>query len=135
MKISRETSAIATILRYFSTNHWEWVVSTVLKVEINRNPNLTQRQDINRLIDLAHYFIRADSTIRARSKELELLGFKTYDALHIACAESAESDVLLTTDERMLRNAKRVASKLRVRVEIRILGYKRFKYERARHVK
>lgn len=33
------------------------------------------------------------------------LGFKLYDALHIAFAEAAEADILLTTDDRLLRKA------------------------------
>ena len=48
---------------------------------------------------------------------LESLGFKHYDALHIACAESGGADVLLTTDDRMLRLAKRHSAQLQVRVE------------------
>ena len=40
-----------------------------------------------------------------------------FDALHIACAERAAVDVLLTTDDRLRRRAQREASKLAVRVE------------------
>ena len=116
-KIRRETSAIVTILNYFSLGHWDWVVSTVLKVEVNRNPNLTQRNDINDLIECASHLVKADKAMEARGKQLGLLGFKTYDALHIACAESAEVDIFLTTDERMLRKAKSVDSQLHVRIE------------------
>lgn len=53
----------------------------------------------------------------ARGEYLEVLGFKHYDALHIACAESGNADILLTTDDRMLRLARRYQSHLRVRVE------------------
>jgi len=35
-------------------------------------------------------------------------GFKPYDALHIACAEKANVDVFLTTDDKLLRKAKSV---------------------------
>ncbi|NCR01195.1 MAG: type II toxin-antitoxin system VapC family toxin [Microcystis aeruginosa L211-101] len=33
------------------------------------------------------------------------LGFDLYDSFHIACAEYARIDVLLTTDDRLLRKA------------------------------
>ncbi|MBG1258672.1 hypothetical protein [Nostoc commune] len=45
------------------------------------------------------------------------MGFKDYDALHIACAEAGNADVLLTTDDRMLRLAARYKDLLQVRVE------------------
>jgi predicted nucleic acid-binding protein len=45
------------------------------------------------------------------------LGFKELDALHIACAESGDSDIFLTTDDDLLRRAKRNSVQLCVRVE------------------
>jgi hypothetical protein len=38
-------------------------------------------------------------------------------SLHIACAEGRACDVLLTTDDRLLKKAIRYRSRLRVRVE------------------
>jgi predicted nucleic acid-binding protein len=35
--------------------------------------------------------------------ELQGLGFKPFDALHIACAEKGKVDVLLTTDDELLQ--------------------------------
>ena len=52
-----------------------------------------------------------------RSEQLESFGFKPLDALHIACAENANADILLTTDKRMLRRSKNYYFQLRVRVE------------------
>lgn len=116
-KVRHETAAIVTILNRFSAGDWTWVVSTVLKVEVNRNPNLTQRDDINALIQRAHEVVKTNQAIRNRGKQLESLGFKTYDALHIACAESREVNIFLTTDERMLKKAQGLRDQLRVRVE------------------
>ena len=52
-----------------------------------------------------------------RGKQLEALGFKEYDALHIACAETGEADIFLTTDDAVIRRAKRLGSQLHVRVK------------------
>jgi len=49
-------------------------------------------------------------------RELENLGFKAYDALHIASAEAGNADVLLTTDGRMVKLAHREADKLGISV-------------------
>ena len=59
--------------------------------------------------------------MQARAEELERLGFKALDALHIACAEAASADALLTTDDRMQAKAKEIQDKLHVRVENPIL--------------
>jgi hypothetical protein len=45
---------------------------------------------------------------------LETLGFGAFDALHIACAESAGAEVLLTTDDSLRLRALREASNLSV---------------------
>ncbi len=38
------------------------------------------------------------------------------DAVHIACAEEAQVDVFLTTDDRLIRKAQRLGKILRVRL-------------------
>ena len=52
----------------------------------------------------------------ARAEQLELLGFKPADALHVAGAEEASADVLLSCDDRFCRTAERHAKRLRVAV-------------------
>ncbi|MCP4701452.1 MAG: type II toxin-antitoxin system VapC family toxin [Gammaproteobacteria bacterium] len=51
-----------------------------------------------------------------RALALEELGFQSMDALHLACAESGIADVLLTTDDKLLKRAGRYADKLCVKV-------------------
>lgn len=57
-----------------------------------------------------------DSAVE-RGEELKKLGLKTYDALHVACAEHAQVDILLTTDDRLVRAATRNARKVNVPVK------------------
>ena len=52
-----------------------------------------------------------------RAKELQKEDFQVFDALHIACAESAKADVFLSTDDHLLKQAKQVSKRLKVRVE------------------
>ena len=44
------------------------------------------------------------------------LGFKSFDALHLASAEVVGADLLLTVDERFLQKARAQAVELHVRV-------------------
>ncbi len=45
------------------------------------------------------------------------LGFKLYDALHLALAQSASVDIFLTTDDRLLRKAKQYPEIVTIPVE------------------
>jgi predicted nucleic acid-binding protein len=58
----------------------------------------------------------AEHELASRTGELMEMGFKGFDALHLACAEAVDADVLLTVDERFLRKAQARAADLRVRV-------------------
>ena len=107
VRIRQETEAVDTILARVRTGHWSWIASSVLEFEIVQNPDLKQRVDLEDMLRFAHETVLVGTPEVARSEVLETLGFKYYDALHIACAESGEADILLTTDDRMLRRAER----------------------------
>ncbi len=116
-RIRHEAEAVETIVDCFFTGELYWVASEALAIEIANNPDLKKREVMRDSLNFAHETVLVGSAEESRGTELEVLGFKPYDALHIACAESGGADVLLTTDDRMLRLAKRYQSHLRVRVE------------------
>ena len=117
IRIQRETQAIQIILESFVTGEWQWIVSEVLKIEVDNNKDWIQRDRIRSLMNVANQHILIGSIEGVRSKEIEVLGFKPFDAMHLACAESGNADVFLTTDDRLLRKANRLYSKLGVRVQ------------------
>ena len=117
IRIQRETQAIQIILESFVTGEWQWIVSEVLKIEVDNNKDWIQRDRIRSLMNVANQHILIGSIEGVRSKEIEVLGFKPFDAMHLACAESGNADVFLTTDDRLLRKANRLHSKLGVRVQ------------------
>ena len=57
-----------------------------------------------------------DAEVVSRTAELIALGFKNFDAFHLASAEAAAADVFVTCDDRLLAAASRHAGALRVRV-------------------
>ncbi|WP_414541250.1 hypothetical protein [Nostoc sp. CCY0012] len=61
--------------------------------------------------------INIDEEVDSRSQQLEGLGFGLYDSFHIVCAEVAQADVLLSTDDRLLRNSLRHQGLLKVSVD------------------
>lgn len=116
-RIRQETEAVNIMLSNFRTKRWHWISSSILQFEINQNPDLDQRVSLTTLLQLRHQIVFVGGEEILRGEELEGLGFKELDALHIACAESGNADILLTTDDRMLRRAKRYRAQLQVRVE------------------
>jgi len=95
---------------------WEWVTSEAVDVEIERTPDPERRRRVRFLAAHAKHSVMVGDAEIQRALHLESWGIAAYDALHIACAESANAGVLLTTDDRLLRKCKGMAERLRVQV-------------------
>ena len=115
-RVRLESEAILLILERIEEGRWTWIVSEVLEDEIEETPDPTRRGRVRLMIASDATRIEAGDAEVRRGEEPEKLGFQTYDALHLACAESGHADVFLTTDDRLLRVATRVAASLRARV-------------------
>ena len=63
---------------------------------------------MNSLIRKAKLFQELDEEILERAKEMETLGIKGLDALHIACAERLKVDYFLTCDDKIIKKYKGV---------------------------
>ena len=118
-RINSETAAIMQIISRFWNGEWQSISSTVLLFEINRISDLTKHSFVKALFTSIPQtiFVSVGVSETFRGKQLEALGFKEYDALHIACAETGKADVFLTTDDAVIRRAKRLGSQLHVRVK------------------
>ncbi len=68
------------------------------------------------LLGLGKTAVRASPSVVSRAHALERQGFRGLDALHVASAEAAAADMLVTTDDRMLRRARRALAELQVNV-------------------
>jgi len=90
--------------------------SIIVRVEINNNSNRERRLRLEEIASTATEFIEIEEEQFLRADELQKLSFRFFDALHLACAEAAGSDVFLTTDDQLLRLAFRVKEQLNVRV-------------------
>lgn len=88
----------------------------MLEVEVNRNPDSERRRDVAVLFPFANAIVFPRQAEAARAETLEKLAFGAFDALHLPCAEQGGVDVFLTTDDDLLRRARRHAAALRIRV-------------------
>ncbi|MBI4550923.1 MAG: hypothetical protein HY710_01520 [Candidatus Latescibacteria bacterium] len=116
-RIRLESEAILLILTHVESGEWQWIGSEALDLEIEHIPDPERRARIKVLTASIHHSVLVEQTEEARAQELENLGFRSFDALHVACSERSGAAVFLTTDDRLLRLAARLSGQLRVRVE------------------
>ena len=109
LRMSRETRAVDIILDEARNQRYKIYWSYVLHVENSLNPNLTERQIVVRQSTSCFCSIIPRDDIRLLANQIQTLSsIKGYDAEHIACAELAGCDYLLTGDDRLLRRFNRL---------------------------
>jgi len=115
-RIRQEAEAVEAILGLVREGKATWVSSTVVEIEINRNPDADRRHEVAALLAFAEEVVVPRSRSAERAAFLQKLGFDPFDALHLACAEQGQADVFLTTDDDLIRRAGRCSKELRTRV-------------------
>ena len=115
-RVRLETEAVLLILEHCDAGEWRWISSAVVEEEIDNTPNLERRRRVRHMLTGVHLRVELAVSDVERAHALKALGFRTYDALHLACAERSEADVFLTTDDRIVRTAARQARYMNVRV-------------------
>jgi predicted nucleic acid-binding protein len=115
-RVRLESEAVLLILGRCETGAWQWFSSAVVEEEVNNTPSSERRSRVRNMLSGAYNTVALTDAAIARAQALKAMGFRTYDALHLACAEQATVDVFLTTDDRVLRIATRHTAQLKIRV-------------------
>lgn len=115
-RIRLESEAILLILNRFETKKWIWIGSSVIDHEIKKISNAERKRRVRELANQPNQYILITDKIVERGEQIKQLGFKSYDALHIACAEHAQADVFLSTDDKLIRAASRNSENLYVHI-------------------
>jgi len=113
-RIRMESEAILIILNHLHAHDWEWIGSEALEAEIRRPPNIDKRNRVMLLASSVHRLIRIEQKEIERAKDLVNVGFNSFDALHVACAESGGVDIFLTTDDKLLKLATKMSEKINI---------------------
>ena len=116
-RIRLESEAVLAILSRIEKGDWDWIGSEVLMDEIEQTPDTQKLSRARLLSGFIKQMVEIGEAEIERSKELQGEGFKEFDSLHLACAENAKADVFLSTDDRLLKLAKRISNRLHIRVE------------------
>ncbi len=79
------------------SGHFTIVTSDYLSLELLRNPDPVKRADTQAMTGYADNHVIASEPVNRRAEDIETLAIKGLDALHIAAAEAADCDYLVTT--------------------------------------
>ncbi|WP_008308580.1 hypothetical protein [Leptolyngbya sp. PCC 6406] len=115
-RIRLEAEAVLLIYRKCRLREWSLINSEAIEAEIAQDKDAERRLQLQSALEICETKVMLDEVIENRVRELITLGFKPFDATHLACAEAAEADIFLTTDDRLLKRAFRLSNLLNVMV-------------------
>ena len=104
LRIHLESEAVKVILSLCEQQQMHLICSQVSYFEIDNAPDISRKNALKWLLVPAVDVVRVTPEILERAKTLERAGFKAFDAMHLACAET-RADVFLTVDDRMLKKS------------------------------
>ena len=114
-KINLEANAIENIFRKHINKEIEIYKSMVIDFEISKIKLDNKRRQVEDLYDAMELSqISYTQEIKQRALELKQFNIKDMDALHLACAKSANIDYFITTDRLLINASKRANLKIKV---------------------
>ncbi|RMD60006.1 PIN domain-containing protein [Candidatus Parcubacteria bacterium] len=108
LRIAIEAEAVLGVLALCENGKIEIVSSDALVYETNRNPHPMRREYALAVLALAKEHLEISEEVEQRAAELVEQGFKALDALHLALAEAGRVDYFCTSDDKLLKRARRL---------------------------
>jgi predicted nucleic acid-binding protein len=115
-RVRLEAEAVVLVLKHIEQGHFFWVSSEAVNYEVEQNADAGRKARVGILMKLSGETIEIEEDTLLRASDLELLGFGGFDALHVACAEKAKAEVILTTDDRLVKLGSKFQRRLKTRV-------------------
>jgi predicted nucleic acid-binding protein len=117
-RVRREAAAVAAILDAASAGRCQLVRSPAHDFENDRNPREDRRLATRLWLNAATILSGTDPATAGRARELTTLGVTALDSLHLTFAEHVAARWFVTTDDRLLKRARREHAQLRVAVAL-----------------
>jgi predicted nucleic acid-binding protein len=110
-----EAEAVLLILERCEVGDWTQISSGAAALEIDAIKDRKRRARVRQLLPPRLDRVTLDTGTFRRADELQSLGIRPVDALHLAAAEMS-ADVFLTCDDRLLNASRRSPGLIRIRV-------------------
>ncbi len=114
-RIRIESEAVLAILNR-CLHDWVLIGSEAIDYEISKIPDDERKTGVKVLAAISRDKVTVDENILRKAFELENIGLKALDALHLACAEKA-AEIMLTTDDEIVKKVMANDTIVKVRVE------------------
>ena len=115
-RVALETSIFIYLLERIEKGYYQLFTSEALEYENEKNPDIERKIRINTYFKLSDQFIVYEDSDMERIEYLLKLGFYHLDALHIALAEKAGVNYLITCDDQMVKLFKKNRATLNISV-------------------
>lgn len=106
-KIRLEAEAVALVIRRFRRRGWVWLSSPAVRYEIERTPDFQRRALLIAMVAEASEEVPLSSEVVVHARKLKEEGFHRLDALHLSFGILGKADVFLSTDERLIKKARK----------------------------
>jgi predicted nucleic acid-binding protein len=116
VRIHLEAESVLHVIDQARQGTVKLVSSDYLLEEIAANPDPIRHEAVLHLLTHARFHVVQKTALEERAEKLAAWSLHDYDALHIAAAEAATCDFLLTTDDKFIRRAARAGDAIRVKV-------------------
>ena len=114
-RIHLESEAILTILDLSRQGIHEIIGSDVLEVEMQKGSNPAKVEKVKALYSLVTNKVSYTPDIAVRSKEIRKdTMIQAFDSMHIASAEKGGVEVVLTTDDKLIKWCKMIDIQVKV---------------------
>ena len=115
-RIRLEAEAIMAILFNCQHETWKLIGSDIIDLELSKIQNPIKKQKTVLLASIASNTIKYNKNIESKALKYHQTGIDLFDALHIASAEEADADIMLSTDDSLIKKANNI-NIIKIKVE------------------
>jgi predicted nucleic acid-binding protein len=120
LRVAAEALAVERLFALADAGEIELYSSEMARVEIERIADEQRRTKVSALMPPESHILMLSEALLDEAEELVTAGFSLADAVHLAAAARLKVDAFVTTDDRLLRRAKRQARRVGVRATGRV---------------
>jgi len=113
-RVYLEAEAVLLIISMCEDEGWTLLASSVIDYELSKQSDIERLGNVQTLYAAAGEKIKLTDEIIERAEFFQNNGLKKLDSLHLASADTYKADVFLTTDDRLLKAAKKMNLKILV---------------------
>lgn len=117
-RIRLECEAVLLVIDKMKAEKWAVFNSDAIKTELENIPDESKEKQLRDFLkEIESEYVCYNQNAFDRAQELSGIGFGNMDALHIACAEEAKVDIFLSTDDKLVKIAKKNKVKIKIKIE------------------